>query len=96
MNLPEDVQLLLEQTIPREEFGEALLVLGQARIEDGTAPSPRLLRCAAFACGGNLKRLRDLASLMAVDWREVVMAGEYELQDEVAVRVRDLSQPLRF
>ena len=95
MNLPEDVQTYLEQTFPPEELGEALLVLGQARIEDGTAPNPQLLRCAAFASGGNLKRLRHLASLLAVDWRDVIMAGEYELRDKVTVRVRDLSQSLQ-
>ena len=95
MNLPEDVQIFLEQTFPAEERGEAVLVLDQARIEDGTVPSPRLLRCAAFASGGNLKRLRQLASLLAVDWRDVIMAGEYELRDKVTVRVRDLSQSLQ-
>ena len=95
MNLPEDVQTFLERTFPAEELGEALLVLDQARIENGTVPSPHLLRCAAFASGGSLKRLKQLASLLAVDWRDVIMAGEYELRDKVAVRVRDLSQSLQ-
>ena len=95
MNPPGDVQTFQEQTFPSAELGEALLVLGQARIEDGTVPNPHLLRCAAFASGGSLKRLRHLASLLAVDWRDVIMAGEYELRDKVTVRVRDLSQPLQ-
>ena len=34
-------------------------------------------------------------SLLAIDWRDVVVAGEYELRDGVPVRVRDLTQPLR-
>jgi len=95
MTLPEDVQTFLEQTFPPGELGEALLVLGQARIEDGTVPNPHLLRCAAFASGGSLKRLRHLALLLAVDWRDVIMAGEYELRNKAAVRVRDLSQSLQ-
>jgi hypothetical protein len=95
MDLPEDVQTFLQRAFPPAEREEALLVLGDARIEDGTVPNARLLRCAAFASGGSLKRLKQLASLLAVDWRDVIMAGEYELQDSVPVRVRDLSQPLQ-
>ena len=95
MDLPEDVQALLERTFSPEELGEALLVLGRARIEDGTVPTPQLLRCAAFASSGSLERLKHLASLLARDWRDVIMAGEYELRDKAAVRVRDLDQPLQ-
>ena len=95
MSLPEDVQTFLEQTFPPKQLGEALSVLGQARIEDGTLPSPHLLRCAAFASGGSLTRLKQLALLLAVDWRDVIMAGEYEVRDKVTVRVRDLSKSLQ-
>ena len=95
MNLPEDVQTFLQRTFPPAEREEALLILGDVRIEDGTVPDARLLRCAAFASGGSLERLKQLALQLAVDWRDVIMAGEYERQDEVTVRVRDLSQPLQ-
>lgn len=34
-------------------------------------------------------------SLLAIDWRDVVVAGEYELREGVPVQVPDLTQPLR-
>ena len=59
-------------------------------------PSPRLLRCVAFACSGNLPRLQRLASLLAVDWREVIMAGEYELRNKEAVQIRNFNEAMKF
>ena len=95
MELPKDVQAFVSATFSLDDLEEATLLLSKARIEDGTVPSPRLLRCAAFASQGSLKHLRRLTLLLAVDWRDVVMAGEHELQDNVTVRIRDLSQPLQ-
>jgi hypothetical protein len=33
--------------------------------------------------------------MLAVDWRDFVVAGEYELRNDVLVHVRDLTQRLR-
>ena len=33
--------------------------------------------------------------MLAIDWRDVVVAGEYELRDGATVWVRDLTLPLR-
>lgn len=93
MELPIDVLAYIERSFPPEQQEQALSVLGQANIEDGTTPNPRLLRCAALASRGNLSQLQRLVSLLAVDWRDVIMAGEYELRDKIPVRVRDLSTP---
>lgn len=94
MKLPDDVTRFVERSFSPEHLEEALSILSQAKIEDGTTPDPRLLRCAAFASHGSLPRLRRLASMLAIDWRDVVMAGEYELRDKTTVQVRDLSRPL--
>lgn len=66
-----------------------------APIKDCSVLGDRLLRCAAFAARGDLARLRRYVSMLAVDWRDVVAAGESELRDGVPVRVRDLTQPIR-
>lgn len=95
MELPDDIRKFVETRFPLRHQGEALSILGQACIEDGTPANPRLLRCAVFASRGNLSELRTFASLLAVDWRDVVMAGEYELRNKVPVQVRDLNQPLQ-
>ncbi|NOT86555.1 MAG: hypothetical protein HOP03_00060 [Lysobacter sp.] len=95
MELPSDVKTFIEGNFPLDQREEALSILSQARIEDGTVPNPRLVRCAAFASHGSLLQLKQLAALLAVDWRDVIVAGEYELHDEVLVRIRDLSLPLQ-
>jgi len=96
MEIPQDVRTFIEGSFPQEEWGEAILVLRNARIEDGTTPSPRLLRCVAVASHGNMQWLEHFASLLAIDWRDVIMAGEYEFDDKVPVQVRDLTQPLQI
>ena len=95
MELPGDVKTFIEGNFPLDQQEEALSILSQACIENGTAPNARLVRCAAFASHGSLLQLEQLAALLAVDWRDVIVAGEYELYDEVLVRIRDLSQPLQ-
>lgn len=93
MKLPKDLVRFIERSFAPDQLDEALSVLRLARIEDGSEPSARLLRCAAFASRGSLPRLRNLAALLAIDWRDVVMAGEYESRNKAAVQVRDLSKP---
>jgi len=74
---------------------EALHLLSRAPV-DGWGQSPvRLLRCAAFASGGSLDSLRYYISLLAIDWRDVIVAGEYDLQGKDLVWARDLNQPLQ-
>ena len=92
--LPEDLVNYIAQIFAPEQHAEALHLLGQACMEDGTAASPRLLRCAAFASRGHLAQLRRLVAMLALDWRDVVVAGEYEQQGAALVAVRDFEQPL--
>ena len=95
MELPFDVRLFVDSTFIVENGADALATLCGAHIEDGTFPSPRLLRCAAVGNRGRLPQLRRFISLLAVDWRDVIMFGEYELRDSVMVQVRDLSCSLQ-
>ena len=93
--LPKDVISFIQSSFSPEKCKEALSILSQSQIEDGSMPSPRLLRCVAFACSGNLPRLQRLASLLAVDWREVIMAGEYELRNKEAVQIRNFNEAMK-
>ena len=94
--LPKDVSAFIQSSFSPEQCKEALSILSQTQIEDGSMPSPRLLRCVAFASSGNLPRLQRLASLLAVDWRDVVMAGEYELRNKEAVQIRNFNEPMKI
>lgn len=51
----------------------------------------RLLRCIVFGAQGNESRLRQLMELVRQDFRDVIMAAEY---DELGLRrLRDFNQP---
>jgi hypothetical protein len=94
MPLPADIQDFVRSTFALEDREAASALLASARIEDGTFASDRLLRCAAFAARGDLARLGRYVSMLAIDWRDVVVAGEYELRDGATVWVRDLERPM--
>ncbi|HEX6396043.1 MAG TPA: hypothetical protein VFZ95_01345 [Steroidobacteraceae bacterium] len=72
----------------------ATALLSTATIENNTLATPRLVRCAAVASGGSLERLAAEVARLKTDWRDVVVAGEYEVLDGSLERVRDLSDPI--
>ena len=92
--LPDDIRRHLARNFAPEQRDEALRLLGEARIEDGSAASPRLLRCTVLASRGRLAELRGLVAMLALDWRDVVVAGEYECRGKALVPVRDCGQQL--
>jgi hypothetical protein len=72
----------------------AASILKGAKIHDGSAASPRLIRCAAVASGGSIERLRAQVEELMVDWRDVIVAGEYDSSAGDLSRVRDLNNPI--
>lgn len=94
MELPSDVHDFLATAFHPADRAQAVALLEGACIEDGSPASARLLRCAAFASGGRLERLRHWVKYLALDWRDVVVAGECEAQDGTPVHVRNFSKPM--
>lgn len=94
MALPSDLERFIDDNYAPEDRATACSLLANARIETGAMASDRLLRCAAFAGRGDLGKLRRQVSELAVDWRDVVVAGEYEYRDGEAVQVRDFTRPM--
>jgi hypothetical protein len=92
--LPSDVTLYVIRRFVDSERAEALDLLENAQIEDGQEASDRLKRCAVVGANGSLEGLRAMVELLAVDWRDVVMCGEYEYNDGDTIKVRDLSRPI--
>ena len=92
--LPEDVERFVARRFAPAEREEALALLSAATIHDGSAPGPRLLRCAAVASGGSLDRLRMEIETLRRDYRDVIVEGEYVPNGLESVRVRDLHQPI--
>jgi len=50
-------------------------------------------RCALVASQGSLAKLQYYVGLLAVDYRDVIVAGEYEVVEGKLARVRDLTMP---
>jgi hypothetical protein len=94
MQVPDDVARFVESRFAPAERGEALDLLAGAVLHDGTAPGPRLLRCAAVASGGSLERLRMEVETLKRDYRDVIVEGEYAPRDGKLVRLRDLNHPI--
>ena len=93
-DLPDDVVAWVRTHFPAGEIEAALAVLTAAVIHTGEIPSDRLLRSAAVGSSGRLQRLQYYVGLLAIDWRDVIVAGEYEPENLQLVRVRDLTAPI--
>ena len=92
--LPDDVIRFIARKFDPADRDAAAAILSAATIEDGSAASSRLVRCAAVASGGSLVKLRAETDRLKVDWRDVVVAGEYDPIDGELSRVRDLNDPI--
>lgn len=93
-NLPEDVVRYVSKHFHECEREIALHRLQNALIHDGQQAGPRLLRCVVIASNGKLERLNRHISQLSVDWRDVIMAGEYTFENNKWVQLRDLSKPI--
>lgn len=93
MPITEDMNHYIASTFRAEDRAAAANLLAAATIEDGSMASPQLMRCALVGARGSLARLEKFVQLLRIDWRDVIMAGEYENQPSGPVRVRDLNFP---
>jgi hypothetical protein len=94
MELPDDVVRWVISHFSDGEAQEALSQLRCAVIHTGEHANPRLLRCAAVSSGGGLNRLHQQIQQLKVDWRDVIMAGEYKFEAGKNVRVHDFNQAI--
>ena len=96
MSLAPDILFFVERSFPVGDRAEVVRVLDGAVLHDGTGADPRCQRAALVASGGSLSDLRALVSMLAVDFRDVVVAGEYERHGTEWLQVRDLRQPFKL
>ena len=94
MDIPADVLTWIDKHLPACDRDAAVAcVLGAVDHLDQSA-EPRLLRCAVLASHGDLTRLKHEVAELRVDFRDVIVAGEYEQRGGELVRVRNLNQPI--
>ncbi len=92
--IPDDVAKFIARKFRPSDQGEAVALLQRATIHDGSAPVPRLLRCAAVASGGSIDRLRMEIETLKRDYRDVIVEGEYLPKGHELVKVRNLNEPI--
>jgi hypothetical protein len=94
MNLTDDMSYYIELTFRAEDRAEAVRLVSGATIEDGSPAGTRLRRCVLVGSHGSLSELQRLTDLLRIDWRDVILAGEYEYHRTGPVRIRDLNKPI--
>jgi hypothetical protein len=92
--LPDDLLRWLDAHFGVAEAHAARRLLEQAVDHDGKPAGPRLLRCAAVGSAGDLEQLKNLIELLKIDYRDVIMAAEYDVRGGRPVRLRDLNEPI--
>ena len=92
--LPEDLVRWVTTHFSAEDSAAALACLKLAVTHTGEPASPRFLRCAALSSGGELKRLQQQIAQLRIDWRDVIVAGEYSVKNKKLIRSRDLAKPI--
>ncbi len=92
--LPADLKRWVGTNFGAGDVDAALACLEAAVLHTGEPAGPRLLRCAALAAAGDLERLRRQVERLRVDWRDVVVEGEYAVLNGRLARVRNLAEPL--
>ena len=93
MGLPQDIENYVLRVFGKEQFEGVMEVLRLAKLHDGREPNHRLVRCMLVASRGSLSGLGRFVDLLAIDYRDVIVSGEYESKDGDLVQVRDLSSP---
>lgn len=93
MNLPEDIVDYVSRNYVEADVPAVMAMLENARLHDGRDPDFRMLRCALAASNNTVKGLQQLVSGLAIDYRDVIVAGEYASKDGELVQIRDLSLP---
>lgn len=93
MELTPDILAKIEDIYKDNERPGAISMLESAKMHDNSEPPPRCLRCALVASQGSLAKLKYYVDLLAIDYRDVIVAGEYEIKAGELFRVRDLSEP---
>jgi hypothetical protein len=85
--LPHDVLDRLTRDFGARADGVAALLLARRRIGSADFLGDRLVRCIVHAAGRDEQRVQQLLDLERQDYRDVIVAGEY---DGAMRRVRDL------
>jgi hypothetical protein len=83
-----DIQNKLRHDFPEKEFYVAIEMLSEWDAERKGLLDDRLFRCAIFLAKGDIDRLKIQVELGKHDYRDLIVAAEYEGD----LRVRDFTK----
>ena len=81
VNLPEDIVDYVSRNYAEADRPTVMATLENAKLHDGSAPDFRMFRCLLVASNNSLARVQQLVSLLAIDYRDVIVAGEYDSKE---------------
>ena len=88
MKLPIDIDDRIENDFPDKDERELVKdIISALSVNEKT----RVARCILFVASGDMNRLEKLEALASTDYRDVIMAGEYEYPSNK--RLRDFNEP---
>ena len=93
MSLLPDIASYIEREFSAEDQAMATSLVLFAVLHDGRSADPRCQRAALVGSDGSLKRLEYYVGLLKIDFRDVIVAGEFEARGLDLRRVRDLNVP---
>ena len=92
MGMPEDIVAKVRQDFAEDDALMVLQLLGEFH-RDNPNVSERILRCIAFLAKGSFEEFVRAVELARVDWRDLIVAAEYDGWSGEENRRRDLNAP---
>jgi hypothetical protein len=89
MSMCPDIQSKIRRDFSPSDVYAAIEAIQGWDVEVKGLLDDRRIRCAVYLARGSLDRLRQMIALGMQDWRDLIMAAEYEGE----VRVRDFDHP---
>jgi hypothetical protein len=96
LKIPPDIEQYVRRNFQDADTTAALGMLEGAVLHDGRSADFRMLRCALAACDNTRESLEYHVAGLAVDYRDVILAGEYVREKGEYIRLRDLSKPFEY
>jgi hypothetical protein len=87
--MPPDIQSRIKREFAPEDFYPAIKAINTWDATQKGLIDDRLIRCAVFLAKGNMAVLEQQIALGMMDYRDLIVAAEYEGD----IRVRDFSKP---
>ena len=86
-----DIQSKIRRDFPSSDFHAAIEAIHRWDVEVKGLLDDRRIRCAVYLARGSLDRLKQMIALGMQDYRDLIMAAEYDGE----VRARNFDDPFR-